>query len=122
MAAVGITDGDESAAACHEVVAGGVRCHASASVQFTLVLWSAIPNLILCSTFLSGQRHVASMTTTKGLFDRFVDRLDFLVMGDRSKARTSDAVLNIVTAAGFVSLPITCAHLHPQSADTVNRL
>ncbi|KAJ4404345.1 mitochondrial dynamin GTPase Msp1 [Gnomoniopsis sp. IMI 355080] len=41
------------------------------------------------------------MTTTKGLFDRFVDRLDFLVMGDRSKARTSDAVLNIVTAAGF---------------------
>lgn len=44
------------------------------------------------------------MTTTKGLFDRFVDRLDFLVMGDRSKARTSDAVLNIVTAAGFVSL------------------
>lgn len=79
------------------------RLGISDSLYYTIfaLLWlfSKLPVLPL-----PGQRHIDSMTTTKGLFDRFVDRLDFLVMGDRSKARTSDAVLNIVTAAGFVSL------------------
>lgn len=40
------------------------------------------------------------MTTWKGWFDR----LEGLAMGDR-RARTTDAVLNVVTAAGLVSLP-----------------
>lgn len=46
------------------------------------------------------------MTTWKGLFDR----LEGLAMGDR-RARTSDAVLNVVTAAGLVSFIPTCARL-----------
>lgn len=42
-------------------------------------------------------------TTWKGFFDR----LEGIVMGDR-RARTSDAVLNVVTAAGLVSFSPTC--------------
>lgn len=82
----------------------GVPCRASApAIYHSIVAFhSALPFPTFRAPF-AGQRHIDSMTTTKGLFDRFVDRLDFLVMGDRSKARTSDAVLNIVTAAGFVS-------------------
>lgn len=87
----------------------GIPCHASATVihstRIILLCFSIFPKLSVHT--VPGQRQIDSMTTTKGLFDRFVDRLDFLVMGDRSKARTSDAVLNIVTAAGFVSRLVT---------------
>lgn len=39
------------------------------------------------------------MTTWKGVFDR----LELFIMGDR-RARNSEAVLNVVTAAGIVRL------------------
>lgn len=47
------------------------------------------------------------MTTWKGFYDRLEGfALNQLQMGDR-RARTTDAVLNIATAAGLVSLRTT---------------